>query len=604
MRPTLYGILLAQLAAALLAAPAAAQRPPQFGPPTDEQRELFARQRLQDARALVKQERLEAAERALLRGLDVSPDDARLHDLLARVLAAQGRNERADSHRRRADELAPPLPPVPDTPLIESAAGLLVALVPPSVQDEPPERVAGDWPNGIAAETLERRLELRLPGATVVHANPQTVADARALLAAKGARGALSYRVLRAYCMDTIKDGPFAVAWLRVAGERRGEASAGPDSRRDVVLNPRDPGDCRSEALARSLERSFRHAIVRRALGLDSAPHRATATDTNPWSNAAIRNLFPAIGERIQKALIEGRKQIAAGRIADAGDSFRAAARIDPEDAVVKAYLGEIEATLSISRELELRTDPTRIREEDLGVLDPRYSAVQRAAAEARLEEARREHEALLAALAALAEAERIANPELLATLPLGEIHDSEAFGPRMSRQRAGGEVEVRVVYTPNGHEIARYYLPAGGGAAVLREEDVNADGRADRWTGYRDGVRSEIWEDGHGHGRPDVRFSFSPDGEHVERVAIDTVNDGRDDRILQYEGRVLATESADTDGDGVMDRFDRFDAEGAIATRDEDLDGDGVVDMRSTYRDGRLVERSIRDIELVPDDF
>ncbi|MBW2290033.1 MAG: hypothetical protein JRG90_19735 [Deltaproteobacteria bacterium] len=86
-------------------------------------------------------------------------------------------------------------------------------------------------------------------------------------------------------------------------------------------------------------------------------------------------------------------------------------------------------------------------------------------------------------------------------------------------------------------------------------------------------------------------------------RVAIDTVLDGRDDRILRYEGGVLASESTDTDGDGIHDRFDRFDAKGYVETRDLDLDGDGVVDMRSTYRGGRLVERSIRDAGLVPGD-
>jgi hypothetical protein len=253
--------------------------------------------------------------------------------------------------------------------------------------------------------------------------------------------------------------------------------------------------------------------------------------------------------------------------------------------------------------ELELRHDPARFREEDLGVLDPRYSAVQRAAAEARLDEARRERADLLAARAALGEAEQVAEPAALAALRLGEIRDPDAFGPRTARQRAGGEVEVRVVYTPDGHVIARYYLPSGGGEAALREEDIDGDGRADRWTAYRNGVRSEVWVDGHGDSRPDAHFSFSPDGSQVVRIAIDSVADGRDDRILRYEGGVLAFESTDTNGDGVLDRFERFDAEGNVETRDEDLDGDGVLDMRSTYRGGRLVERSIRDAELVPGD-
>jgi len=600
MRPSRSGYLLTLFGVVLFAAAAAAQLAPRFEPPTDEQRERFARQRLQDARAFVKQERLEAAERSLLRGLGASPQDARLHGLLARVLAAQGRVEQADFHRQRADELSPPPPPVPDTPLVDSAAGLLVALVPPGVTDEPPERVAEDWPSGIVARTLEQRLALRLPGADVVHANPQTIAEALELLTAREAASVLSYRVERAYCNDTIKDGRFAVAWLRIAGETRGEASAGPDSRRDVILDPRAAGDCRGEALARGLERSFRHAVVRRALA--AADHQAAA-NSPAWSNASIRTLFPGIGERIQLALVRGRNQVAAGRIADARETFRAASAIDPEDTIVRTYLSEITATLEIARELELRHDPARFREEDLGVLDPRYSAVQRAATAARLEEARRQREDLLAALAALGEAERVVGHATLAALRIGEIRNPDAFGPRTARERAGGEIEVRVVYTPDGEVIARYYLPAGGSAAVLREEDRDGSGRADRWIAYRDGLRSEIWVDHRGSGRPDAHYSFSVDGTQVVRVAIDSAADGRNERILLYEGGVLASESTDTDGDGTPDRFDHFDADGFVETRDEDLDGDGVLDMRSTYRGGRLVKRSIRDAALLPGD-
>ena len=67
----------------------------------------------------------------------------------------------------------------------------------------------------------------------------------------------LSYRVERAYCNDTIKDGPFAVAWLRIAGETRGEASSGPDSRRDVILNEVWGGD--SDVFPRTVDTHIVH---------------------------------------------------------------------------------------------------------------------------------------------------------------------------------------------------------------------------------------------------------------------------------------------------------------------------------------------------------
>lgn len=594
-RPALCARLLALLAGVLLSAPAAAQRAPRFEPPTAEQRARFARQRLVDARAFVQQQRLDAAERSLVRGLFVAPEDARLHGLLSRVLAATGREEQAAVHRARANELSPPPPPVPETPLVDSARGLLIALVPPGESDEAPERLASDWPKGVAARTLEQRLRTRLPGAEIAQVDPQTVAEARALLEKSGPRSALSYRVDRSYCMDTIKDGRFAVAWLRVAGEAQGEPSAGPDTRREVVLDPRDPGDCRAEALARGLERSFRHAIVRRAID-------ERAAGAGEWTNASIRALFPAIGERIRHALERARGQIAAGRIADARATLGEAREIDEEDEVVRAYLAEVEATLEIASELALRYDPERFSEEDRGVLDPRYSAAQRAAAEARLAEARREREDLLAAQAALGEDARAPGEPALAALRLGEILDADAFGPRSARRLAGGDIEARVVYTPAGDQIARYYLAAGGDAALLREEDLDGDGRPDRWIRYQGGVRHSIAEDGHARGTPDLRYHFSPDGAQVVRVEIDGDLDGRNDRIFVYENGRVASESLDTDGDGVRDRFDRFDADGYIETRDEDLDGDGQVDVRSTYRAGRLVERSIREAELAPD--
>jgi hypothetical protein len=36
---------------------------------------------------------------------------------------------------------------------------------------------------------------------------------------------------------------------------------------------------------------------------------------------------------------------------------------------------------------------------------------------------------------------------------------------------------------------------------------------------------------------------------------------------------------------------------------REEDLDRDGIIDVRSRYRDGRLIEREIRTLDLAPDD-
>jgi tetratricopeptide (TPR) repeat protein len=597
--PWLAGLLAAALVAAV---PAFAQT---LGPPevSEAQRARHTRLILIDARAFLRQNRVEAAERTLRRGLLVAPDDDRLHGLLARVLTEQGRPEESARHRRRADELAPPPPPLPQEALETSSRGILVALVPPASSTEPPERVPSNWPDGIAAKTLEHRLRLRLPDATVSHASPQTVAAARAWLAGRTPRGALSLRVERSYCADTLKDGFFAVAWLRVAGEAPGEPSEGPDERREVVPNPRSTEDCRAEALGRALERVFKHAVVGRALEAPPLPasERTPAGQAARWSNLAIRSLFPGLGERIKAELDRGREQLATGRVGEAAETFRRAAQIDPEDPVVLAYLAEAGETLAMAQELTRRRDPLAILEEDRGVLDPRFSPAQRAAAEARLADERRRRTDLLAAREILGEDLRVPQPDTFAALRIGEIRDPDAFGPSTARERARGPIEVRVAYAPDGSEIVRFYSAADGGPAILREEDSNGDGRPDRWTAYYAGERSDVWEDGHGTGTPDLHFIFALGGSPLERIELDTDEDGRTDRIIHYADGVLRAESLDSNGDGIIDRFDRFDDEGFVETRLEDLDGDGRIDMRSSYRGGQLVERTIQELDFAP---
>ena len=63
---------------------------------------------------------------------------------------------------------------------------------------------------------------------------------------------------------------------------------------------------------------------------------------------------------------------------------------------------------------------------------------------------------------------------------------------------------------------------------------------------------------------------------------------------MYHYAEGALVSEDLDTNGDGSLDRFDRFDAEGRLHERGEDLDGDGRVDLRSIYREGKLVRREV----------
>jgi tetratricopeptide (TPR) repeat protein len=558
--------------------------------PTGADRERFARHRLEDAHAFRRQGRLEPAERALRRGLAVEPAAPDLHRALARVLEEMGRTEEAKTHWGRADALAPPPPPPPATPVSEPSSQLLVVLLAPGPGDEHPVRLARDWPDGDIADVLEQRLRVRLPDATVVHATAESVAASRTWIAEFAPRAAISLRADRAYCGDTLKDGPFALAWLRVAAAAAGSPLGEPRLVREVVSYPRPWSRCESLAVARALEQALALPELRTAL-------QAPRASEGMWSTAALRALFPELGRRLAAELEVGRRRMALGDLAGAEAAFRRAARIDPDDPQVRAYLAEMDATLAITRDLDTTADESPLP------LDPRLSRAERSALEAQLAEEQRRREDLLATLAVL-EAEVESPPaNVLAALRPVEVGDPQAFGPALARARADGAVESRAAYAPDGTPLARYYFAAGSERPVLREEDTSGDGQPDRWIVYEGRARSEVWEDADGAGRPRVRMIFGPGGLAVVRIEFLT-GDGKGlERVFHYANDALVSQDHDTNGDGSLDRFDRFDAKGRLHERGEDLDGDGRVDLRSIYREGKLVRREIASPDFLPND-
>lgn len=554
--------------------------PAEASEPASRHGERMARYGLETARGLRREGRLELAEAAARRGLSFAPDDARLHRELARILGELGRADAAARERATADALDPPHVLPAATPLEIPSRGVLVLLVPPD-RDTDPSRLPQGWPDEPVARTLEARLRTRLPQAEVVHASPESVKAARGWLSRFAPRAALSLRVDRVYCGDTVKDGAFGIAWLRAAAETPGAASTGPAWARAWLNDPRLPAGCRVEVTTHALEQVLKLPSVRDALA-------APAAASGAWSTASIRALFPGLGARIDQHLAEGHELLSQGRVDAAAAAFRRAREVDPDDTVVRSYLHEAEATLALAREL----DGGRGRSAG-GDLDPRYTAAQRAALEARLAEERRLRQDLLTALAVMDEDVRLPEPRFLARLRPVSVRDGEAFGPTLARRRAGGEVEARAAFTPDGAEIARYYFPSGSDLPVLREEDTTRDGHADRWLAYAGDTRSEIWEDGQEIGYPDVRLVFA-DGKRLLRVELDRNGDGRAERIFRYAGGSLSSEARDTNGDGTLDTFEHFDAEGQVDLREEDRDGDGGIDVRSIYQRGRLVRREI----------
>jgi hypothetical protein len=168
----------------------------------------------------------------------------------------------------------------------------------------------------------------------------------------------------------------------------------------------------------------------------------------------------------------------------------------------------------------------------------------------------------------------------------------------RLARARGAAAVERRALFTPRGEVLAIYYFARGGKTPLLRESDADGDGVPERWTSYERGARREVWEDRRGSGEPDTHLVYGPGGE-LERISLLGASGRGPQRVFHYEKGLLTREDQDTNGDGRLDRFERFDAAGDVVSREEDLTGDGKIDVRSTYSAGKLVRREFTDAAL-----
>ena len=212
--------------------------PPRDTGPSEEDRQRFARHQIQYALSFRAQGRLESAEHALDAALAVAPDHPRARRLMAVVMEDLGRLAEAERHRARADAVDPPPPLPPDEVLDLPSRGVLVVIPPPEVLRGREPRVEGGWPGGEAVAALLRRLRTRLPEAEVLAADPDSMGEIQDLLGRLAPRAVLSLRIDRSYCGDSEKDGPFSVAWLRVAAATPDGAAVAADRIRHVEWIP------------------------------------------------------------------------------------------------------------------------------------------------------------------------------------------------------------------------------------------------------------------------------------------------------------------------------------------------------------------------------
>jgi len=99
-------------------------------------------------------------------------------------------------------------------------------------------------------------------------------------------------------------------------------------------------------------------------------------------------------------------------------------------------------------------------------------------------------------------------------------------------------------------------------GARVIRIEiDKDEDGKIDRWE-YYDAARKleRVGWSRANDGVEDAWSYMGVDGK-VTRIAISTRKDGRISRTERYQGEVPTTAEEDTDGDGVIDKWETYEA-------------------------------------------
>jgi len=578
---------LAGVLAAVVAACAPGVSTTRLGPPpSDADRARIVRLRLEDARQFESQGRSEQAERALREAVASGPDDAVALRALARHLAQSGRAGDAQALRARADAIDPPAPPPPDTPLDVDATGLVV-LVSAAPTSGPEPGLAITHPDPLAADALADRVAVRLPGARLTTADPASADEARRWLHASRAERVLALAIERADCASTRKDGAFARVWLRAAVATPTGVGFGPTVVREHDADPAGGQICVLRPVGGAFERVLADPALREALVAPAA--------SDGWSSPALRAVFPGLERRLAAELARGRAELARGRLGAAERAFARAVAVDPDDADARAYLEEVRSSLALSRDLHGTPEATEASAaEESAADDVALSPAEREAAERELADEQHRRDQLLAAVAVLSGDE----PEpgqLRDVLRPVELPAEETVGLRLAREETRGPVERRALFAPDGRALASWYFDARTGTPVLREEDRNRDGRAETWALWRDGRRSEVLEDRSGSGRPDTRVSLGADGS-VARIEMTNGAGAAPSRVFEYGDGRLVSESRDTNGDGRLDRFERFAPGGDVLERDEDLDGDGVIDVRSFYENGRLVRREIAD--------
>lgn len=134
--------------------------------------------------------------------------------------------------------------------------------------------------------------------------------------------------------------------------------------------------------------------------------------------------------------------------------------------------------------------------------------------------------------------------------------------------------------------DVYNYYRKRSNDRLLVRKElDLNRDGKVDLISLFDDDgllKKEQMDSDYDGH------FDWTDHYQEGKRVMseYDTETDGRPNVFKYYDSSsgksVLSRKERDTDGDGKIDVWERFDADGKVIRTGQDTDGDGKMDTRS----------------------
>ncbi|MCK7510617.1 MAG: hypothetical protein MZV70_45530 [Desulfobacterales bacterium] len=189
--------------------------------------------------------------------------------------------------------------------------------------------------------------------------------------------------------------------------------------------------------------------------------------------------------------------------------------------------------------------------------------------------------------------------PALLAATRAVDLPDEGNAGFALAAAAAREDQWSNAWPTRRTGDASRRGTSTQRGEAVLREDDRDGDGTPDRWTAAPGGRSREVGRRATLSGVPARTSCSRPTARWSASRCCGPATASRPASSATSAAGLVA-ESADTNADGRLDRFERFDTGGEVASREEDLDGDGTIDVRSRYEKGRLVRREITDPSLV----